>query len=414
MRKFVLILLAVCLILGGVTGYLTARHVMAGSEESVSLYDPESITWDDAEDPTLTDGQGAENGAIVIRQLDLDALHALCGDEEIVGNVDGSEVTWEEYFYWLADMGTQAQSYIMTMAYYGQSLDWNDQLSSDSEQTFAEYVVEMAQECVRQLNTIETVAEENGVTLSEESLAGLQEKLEQDILDLCGEGADEETFNAYLAENNISRGMYDRLNRVSFLFNDIYTALYGEDGANITEEDALAYLNENNYLCAGHILFLTIDPNTYEAVGEEEIAQKLAQAEAVSAELRAIEDPDERAARFAELKEQYCEDTGREMYPEGYLFVPGEMVTEFEDAVKGMEDYQVSEPVLSAWGYHVIMRLPLDVDMTLEYNDAGAAISAREKYANALFNELLGGRIEGSTLTLRDDIAAIDLTDYLD
>ncbi len=236
---------------------------------------------------------------------------------------------------------------------------------------------------------------------------------QDDILATCGEGADEEAFNAYLAENHVSRQMYDRMSRADYLFNGIYTKLYGENGASVSEADALAYLAENAYLSAGHILFSTVD-DTYAPLDEETVAKKLEQAETVSAELRAIEDDAARAARFAELKAQYCEDPGREVYPEGYVFTPGTMVEEFEDAVNALADYEVSEPVLSAFGYHVIMRLPLSADATVSVSNDGTALTARSLYANEKFNEEMTARIESSDLTLRDDVAAIRLTDYLE
>ena len=278
--------------------------------------------------------------------------------------------------------------------------------------TFAEYTLETAQDCVRQLATLEAVAKEYDVKLTAENEAALAEQLRSDIDASCGEGASEEDFNAYLAENDLSREMYDRMNRASYLFEGIFRTIYGADAETVTEEDALAYLEENEYLSAAHILFRTVD-DSYAALDEATVAEKLEQAEAVSAELRAIEDPEARAKRFAELKEQYCEDPGRVDYPDGYVFVPGMMVEEFENAVKALADYEVSEPVLSAHGYHVIMRLPLNADATVTLSDDGTPLSARRLYANNRFNELIRSRIDASVLTLNDDVAALKLADYL-
>ena len=89
------------------------------------------------------------------------------------------------------------------------------------------------------------------------------------------------------------------------------------------------------------------------------------------------------------------------------------MVEEFENAVKALADYEVSEPVLSAHGYHVIMRLPLNADATVTLSDDGTPLSARRLYANNRFNELIRSRIDASVLTLNDDVAALKLADYL-
>ena len=60
-------------------------------------------------------------------------------------------------------------------------------------------------------------------------------------------------------------------------------------------------------------------------MSREAAAAKLQQAQAFADELRAIEDKGERLKRFAELKAEFCEDTGKETFPDGYIFLPGTM-----------------------------------------------------------------------------------------
>ena len=418
MKKFILILLAVCLLLGCVIGYAVSKNGAKGSGEPVALYDPEDVPAAQAETETAApaaetapdESAGSEPSAV--RSLDYGAIRALHAPDEIVGSVNGRDVSWDEFFYWLHDVGIQAEQYIQTLAMYGQSLDWTDKLSADSEQTLAEYVVELAQQSAAQLCAVEAVAEENGVTLTEENEAALAEELLRTIESACGEGASEEDFNARLEQEHVSRAMYDRISRANYLFQNSFDALYGENGEKVPEETAVGYLEENDYLGASHILFMTIDTNTMEPLDEATVAQKLQQAEAVSEELRSIEDVDARVARFAELKEQYCEDTGKTAYPDGYLFTPGTMVTEFEEGTKALEEYEVSEPILSAYGYHVIMRLPLSAQMTMDYSQAGTPLDARAVYANEQFNAMMSSRIEQSVFTPAEGFA-LDLTDYL-
>ncbi len=415
MKKFVIILLVVCLILGGVVGYVVGKNggmsiAEAPAPTAATAEEPtEAPTEAPTETPTgETDAAPAPAAPAELRTIDFEAIRALHDPDEVVGDVDGRAVTWGDYLYWLRSAGVQAESYLASLAMYGQSLDWDDKISADSEQSFAEYVVELAQDYVRQLCTLENFAEENGVELSEEDEAALAEQLAQDIVSECGEGASEEEFFAKLAESWLSREMYERLNRFEPLYRASFAALYGENGEKVSEEDAIAYLKDGSYLCASHILFMTVD-GSFEPLDEETVQKKLADAEAVSAELRAIEDPAARARRFAELKEQYCEDTGREVYPDGYLFPEGTMVPEFEEGVHALADYEVSEPILSGYGYHVIMRLPLSAEM--EVFNAGA--DARRLYASEQFSARFGSSFEQSVLTLSDEVAAFKLTDYL-
>ena len=418
MKRFVIILLIACLLLGCGVGFLVAREGAKDPGEPVALYDPENIA-----EPELPEESEAPLGTEALAQrrtIDFEAIRALYPMEEVIGDVDGRDVTWEEYFYWLGDMGTQAQSYIDMLALYGQSLDWEDKYSSESEDSFAQYVVRMAQDCVRQMSVVEAVAEENGVTLSEEDKAKIAEQHLQNVAATCGEGASEEDFNAYLEENYITRGIYDRLNALSYLFTNTNDALFGKNGAEISDEDAIAYLADKGYLCANYILFLTVDLENYEdgaykALDEDVVAQKLQQAETLSAELRAIDDPAARAARFAELKEQYCEDADKASYPEGWLFVPGSGTVsgEVEEGVAALAEYEVSAPIESSVGYFVLMRMPLNADMIIQYSDDNEPVNARCVVADTRYGELMSGRIEGSVLTLRDDVAAFDLTKYL-
>ena len=88
------------------------------------------------------------------------------------------------------------------------------------------------------------------------------------------------------------------------------------------------------------------------------------------------------------------------------------MVTEFEEGTKALEEYEVSEPILSAYGYHVIMRLPLSAQMTMDYSQAGTPLDARAVYANEQFNAMMSSRIEQSVFTPAEGFA-LDLTEYL-
>ena len=177
MKRFVIILLVICLLLGCGVGYFSAKSAEESPAETAVSASPEAVlppeeTPEEApeEESAPAQEQNApaegETQSAPVKTLNLDALRELYAPEEIVGSVDGRDLSWEEYFYWLGEMGAQAQNYINTMAMYGQSLDWNDKLNADSEQTFAEYTVEMAQDCVRQLSTLEAVAAEQNVTLS--------------------------------------------------------------------------------------------------------------------------------------------------------------------------------------------------------------------------------------------------------
>lgn len=59
-------------------------------------------------------------------------------------------------------------------------------------------------------------------------------------------------------------------------------------------------------------------------------------------------------SNFDELIKEYGEDPGMSANPNGYTFGKGEMVSEFEDACYSMKPGEISKPVKSTYGYHII------------------------------------------------------------
>ena len=95
------------------------------------------------------------------------------------------------------------------------------------------------------------------------------------------------------------------------------------------------------------------------------------------------------------------------------LFLPGSMVAEFEDAVKAQEEYQVSDPVESNYGYHVIVTLPLDPDAIVDYSSNGTALTARSTAANAIYAKALDDFTLEQAVVPTEGFEAPNLTDYL-
>lgn len=119
--------------------------------------------------------------------------------------------------------------------------------------------------------------------------------------------------------------------------------LEGTEYAEATEEDGKQFFVEN-YMRATHVLI-----STDEGQAEDEAKKK---AEDILARAKNGED-------FDQLVAEFSEDPGSATNPNGYVFYDGEMVPEFENAVKSINpgEYIMCK---SDFGYHVIKRLPLD------------------------------------------------------
>ncbi len=117
-------------------------------------------------------------------------------------------------------------------------------------------------------------------------------------------------------------------------------------------QDALReYIQGENILCAKHIL--VPDQDTANAVLDG---------------LKAVPTLDQ----FNALLTIFGTDPGMTANPNGYLFGPGEMVSEFENGVKALDlGSYTTQPVQSTYGYHIIWRLdPLEhPDLVSQYQD---------------------------------------------
>jgi hypothetical protein len=340
-----------------------------------------------------------------VEGIDAAAMYALHDPDEVVMTVGGKDITWRDYFYFYNSNAQQQEQMFQYYMYYGMAVGWEDQ--ADEEHTYAERLPQDTEDILRQLIAVETLAEELGVTLTEEEEAEVQEAHQDLITSRFGEEGTEEDLFEFLETIYVSPELYWRLSRFSYLHEGCYRALYGEEGEKLEEQEILDWMQDNGVVSADHILLATIDLSTREALDEAAVAEKAELAQKIAAELQAIEDPEARIARFAELKEENNEDPGTE---NGYVFGPGVMVQEFYDGALALEPDQVSDPVKSDYGYHIILRRPIHVDD--EILSGGGTYAAREAVALEKFNSMLQERVDNMKVKPVGGFQAPNILDY--
>lgn len=374
MKKFVIIMLVVCLVVAGAVGFVIYKNNSKPAEDT-SIEAPDE-TADEAEEQSFNFGL-----------LDTDALYASHEPKEVVGSINGKELLWEDYFYNVFSQSMQIQEYFKAMSqYYGMNMDWDEPMNENGT-TYAESVVKSAEHALIQFEAIRGFAKENNVVLGEDIEKAMKEQHEGDMKALCGEDADEEAFEEYLENIYMTTEMYDEMNRINHLYQQSFIQIYGRSGEKLSDESAMKFLNDGKYMHANHILLSTVNLQNGEELEESVIKEKEAKAKEISEELRAISDHDELLKRFVELKKELCDDSGKIFFPDGMTFMPGTMAQEFEDGANALEEYQVSEPVKSDFGYHIIIRLPLDPNAILQYTQNGTPVSVKGAAANIELND---------------------------
>ena len=310
--------------------------------------------------------------------------------DAIVASVAGNGASADLVAYWIGYDVSYLDSY---MQYYtGSSLDWDYTLSDGTNIT--DYIKSNVYSSVKQHLVLENLANKYGVTLTEGQESAMADS-DQTYIDQYGS---EEAFEEEIAKLGMRRETYDRVARSNYLYQNLYQ-LYNTEGSALyaSDEDLAVYAADQNYITADHILLSTKDLTTGEALTDEQKAEKKALAEEIKQKLDACEgDIDELTALFQELADQYSEDPGRETYPTGYTFTTGSMVQEFEDAAYALSEGEVSEVVESSFGYHILLRLPLD--------KSAAADEVREEY----FTNFIAEQVDAAAMATSADYDKLD------
>lgn len=291
-------------------------------------------------------------------------------DDTLIVTIEGSPVYWPEFVYWL-NFSLQYCGFVP-----GREIDWDMEYSANM--TLAEYVMYDAVKAAALYRMIDRNAELMGVTLSEADLDNIEAIMEQNRSYF----ENDKDYEAYLAESYLNEELMEYLLACSCKYYNIFVKMFGAGGEVISDTEAIAFGLENNYYRAKHILMSFTDDEGV-AYSKSEMETKYAQLEDILAQIKAADDPN---AAFDSFMAEYSEDPGLAGYPDGYQFVKGDMVDEFQVAVEGLEEYGVSDIVtMGDYGYTIIMRLPLDPDeaavsdvtgYTLRYHTANFAYEA--------------------------------------
>lgn len=314
--------------------------------------------------------------AMLLAAVMLCGCLAGCGGtkDDTVMTVNGTEISYDEYMTWLGSAVSDIKSIYST--YSGTDVDWDGNFLFDASITNAEWCIKHANENLTKLHSVESKAKELGVTVTDEQKEALEDEIEE-LRSTYATGDDADaSFSSFLASYNYTEDSFRTQRNLNYLYYNVFAELYGEQGEKLDEAKVLDYAEKNDYVTSAHILIKTTKDvtdddgkTTTEELSEAEKAEKLAQAQELADELKAIDDNEKRWERFKELMDEYSEDPGKESFPNGYCFTTGTMVEIYDSTSRELDEYEVSDPVESTHGYHVIMRLPMTSSDLVSYQN---------------------------------------------
>ncbi len=293
--------------------------------------------------------------------------------ENVVATVGDFELTMEdlEFYVMISGAVTSAQQEV------GSEAGWEDAEMTDGR-TAREYVIETALDGAHTNFAFRAKAKELGIFDSDEETAFVEEQIESNggLEALTSYGYPESALRKYFA----SMG-----------------AFYAIAKTRCTEEEAKEVFKD--YITAKHILF------TFESDGTgDDDANTLKKAEDAYARAMAGEN-------FEDLINELNEDTGED--PEaGYTFGEGEMVDEFYQASKALEIGEISEPVRTSYGYHVIKRYPLPDEGTETYDTYIENIRLNNGYNDITDDEIEEWKETYALNRVESAIDSLDLSQY--
>ncbi len=205
-----------------------------------------------------------------------------------------------------------------------------------------DYIRENAIDLLVDMTLLAQTAKDHGITVTDDRINEYFTQNQAALADLMKQySVDEATLKA--------------IYRKQMLYNDFAQTVLAEDPTFNPSEEALKEYFQAHFYKAQHILKLTVDQETNTPFAQD-------QKDAVRGEMETILQALKGGADFEAMMLEHTEDPGVEQSPEGYVFTEGEMVPEFYEGTVALPENGISEVIESSYGYHIIKRLPLDVE----------------------------------------------------
>ncbi len=263
-------------------------------------------------------------------------------DDEVLLTVDGREVPAWRYLYWLTAVCDQIRT---AWNDAGRTLDWQQTLSGEP---LADYARRKALENTALYATVETLAEENGVTLTEDDQAQLDGEWQEKVAEYGGE----EAYLQALERMGLGREEAQALSEDACLYRKLLERSGdASSGLYVTPEETAEFAAGREYLAASCILVSTAG---VAAEDSEALADKKSRAESIFSQINSAADG---AAEFTRLAQT---ENDAPAQPGTFAAGDGTLPQAAEEALRALSVGQWSGVVETEEGYYLLLRQEVD------------------------------------------------------
>jgi len=313
--------------------------------------------------------------------------------ETIMLESDMFSITWAELYVFL--FRTVSELFLS----YGAVPDWAESVGPDKN--MADAVLEYATNELLSMYSFMYGAASLNFSLSDDDLNVFNSDLDS-LFEMYGS---KEELEEALRENAgfYNFDVFESMFKVEFTTGVLINKLYGDNFSSFPDEYVAGYALQNDYMMAMHILRLKTD---------DDDDAPLKEIEDILVQLNDFTNNEGLTDFFHTMMIEHSEDYGgMQSFPDGYLFQHTDMVGPFSDACAALEPGQISDIVESVYGYHIILRLPIDYDtVPIAVSNEGYTYSLRQLAALYDFDSLHQGWLNALDITYTPEYESIDLS----
>ncbi len=227
---------------------------------------------------------------------------------------------------------------------------YTNRAAKDIENTgaAAEQIEASAKEDLLQYKALSAIAAENNIKVGEDFENNFANIIAYMKMNYGGE----EGMLAAMEEAGFTYELYKRYQETDYLYRKLLSA----DAFRASDAEISSYYEANKSsfpydgIQAQHVLIGITDETGNVITDEAKLKELEKKAQDVYNQAK-------KGTDFSSLVEKYGEDPGMNQNPDGYIFTKGEMIEEFETAAFALKDGEISQPVKTAYGWHIIKRI---------------------------------------------------------